>query len=33
MKLRFIKEIENPSVKGCIVEYGFELIVKNIKCL
>lgn len=24
MKLRFIKEVENPSVKDGIVEYGLE---------
>lgn len=24
MKLRFIKEVENPSVKGGIVKYAFE---------
>ena len=31
MRLRFIKEIKNPSVKGGIVEYGLELVEKDIK--
>lgn len=29
MKLRFIKEVEDSSVKSGIVEYAFELIDKD----
>lgn len=31
MKLRFIKEVKNSSVRGGIVEYGLELVEKDVR--